>query len=90
LLEPIMALEIFTPSEYMGDVLGDLTARRGKVKDLVSQAAAQIIRADVPLAELFGYATAIRSLTRGRAGYTMEPKVFAIVPEEVQKRILSR
>ena len=67
LLEPIMALEIVTPAETMGDVLGDLNARRGKVKGLVSQPPAQIIRAEVPLAELFGYATAVRSLTRGRA-----------------------
>ncbi|MCG2679017.1 MAG: elongation factor G [Kiritimatiellae bacterium] len=90
LLEPIMALEIFTPSEYMGDVLGDLNARRGKVKELASQPPLRIIRADVPLAELFGYTTKIRSLTRGRAGYTMEPRVFEIVPEEIQQRILSR
>jgi len=90
LLEPVMALEIFTPSEYMGDVLGDLNARRGKVKELASQPPLRIIRADVPLAELFGYTTKIRSLTRGRAGYTMEPRVFEIVPEEIQQRILSR
>ena len=85
-----MALEIATPAETMGDVLGDLNARRGKVKGLVSQATAQIIRAEVPLAELFGYATAVRSLTRGRASYTMEPLMFEIVSEQIQKRILSR
>ena len=90
LLEPIMALEIVTPAETMGDVLGDLNARRGKVKGLVSQPTAQIIRAEVPLAELFGYATAVRSLTRGRASYTMEPLKFEIVSEQIQKRILSR
>ncbi|MFA5042951.1 MAG: elongation factor G [Kiritimatiellia bacterium] len=90
LLEPIMSLEIVTPAETMGDVLGDLNARRGKVKGLASQPPAQIIRAEVPLAELFGYATAVRSLTRGRAGYTMEPFMFEIVPEQIQKRILSR
>ncbi len=90
LLEPIMALEIFTPSEYIGDVLGDLNARRGKVKELASQPPLQIIRAEVPLVELFGYTTTIRSLTRGRADYTMEPQMFAIVPEDIQQRILSR
>ena len=90
LLEPIMALEILTPNEYMGDILGDLNARRGKVKDLVSQPPLQIIRADVPLAELFGYATAIRSLTRGRASYTMEPRLFEVVPKEIQQRVLNR
>ena len=90
LLEPIMALEIVTPAETMGDVLGDLNARRGKVKGLASQPPAQIIRAEVPLAELFGYATAVRSLTSGRASYTMEPLMFEVVPEQIQKRILSR
>ncbi len=90
LLEPIMALEIVAPAECLGDILGDLTARRGKVRELVSQPPRQVVRADVPLAELFGYATAIRSLTRGHADYTMEPRLFAIVPEDVQQRILSR
>ncbi|MBI2442019.1 MAG: elongation factor G [Lentisphaerae bacterium] len=90
LLEPIMELEIVTPAETMGDVLGDLNARRGKVKGMVSQPPLQIIRAEAPLAELFGYATAIRSLTRGRASYTMEPLIFAIVPEQLQQRILER
>jgi elongation factor G len=90
LLEPIMALEIVTPSETMGDVLGDINARRGKVKGLAGAPPAQLIRAEVPLAELFGYATAVRSLTRGRASYTMEPLMFETVPEQIQKRILSR
>ncbi len=90
LLEPIMALEIYTPSEFMGDVLGDLSARRGKVTEHESHPPMQVLRADVPLAELFGYATTIRSLTRGRANYTMEPKVFARVPEDIQQRLLSR
>ncbi|MBI2438336.1 MAG: elongation factor G, partial [Lentisphaerae bacterium] len=90
LLEPIMALEIVTPGETMGDVLGDLNARRGKVKGLVSQPPLQIIRAEAPLAELFGYATAIRSLTRGRASYTMEPLMFEVVPEQLRQRILNK
>ncbi len=90
ILEPIMALDIVAPAETLGDVLGDLSARRGKVKGLGSQPPAQIIRAEVPLAELFGYTTAIRSLTRGRAHYTMEPLLFEVVPEQIQQRILSR
>ncbi len=90
LLEPIMAVEIVTPAETLGDVLGDLHARRGKVKHLASQETVQVVRAEVPLMELFGYATTIRSLTRGRASYTMEPRMFDRVPEQIQKRILSR
>jgi elongation factor G len=90
LLEPIMALEILVPAEHLGDVLADLNARRGKVREMTTHQDLQLIQADVPLAELFGYATNIRSLTRGRAGYTMEPVLFEIVPEAIQKKILNR
>jgi elongation factor G len=90
LLEPIMFLEIATPAECMGDVLGDLNGRRGKVKEMVARGATQIIRAWVPLAELFGYSTAIRSLTKGRASYTQEPETFDIVPGAIKDQILSR
>ena len=90
LLEPIMALEIITPSEFMGDVMGDLNGRRGKVEELEARDAAHIIRARVPLAELFGYATAIRSLTRGRASYTLEPEAFDIVPASIRQKLLNR
>jgi len=90
LLEPIMALEIITPDEYIGDVLGDLNARRGKIIGVVSRHALQVIRADVPLVELFGYTTTLRSLTRGRGSHTMEPVAFENVPEQVQKEVLSR
>jgi elongation factor G len=90
LLEPIMALEIVTPAEHMGDVLGDLNARRGKVKEMVARDDSQIIRAKAPLAELFGYATAIRSLTKGRASYTMEPEQFDIVPAAIREELLNR
>jgi len=89
LLEPIMALEIMTPDEYIGDVLGDLNARRAKILGVTSKPPVQIIRADAPLVEIFGYASMLRSLTRGRGSYTMEPIMFAIVPEQVQKRILT-
>jgi elongation factor G len=90
LLEPIMKLEIVAPAETMGDLLGDLNGRRGKVREMKTRADLQIIEAGVPLAELFGYATASRSLTRGRGSYTMEPEHFAIVPPAVRDAILSR
>jgi elongation factor G len=90
LLEPIMKLEIITPSEYMGDVLGDLSARRGRVREMTARGMVQVIAADVPLAELFGYSTAIRSLTKGRASYTMEPTCFDRVPEGIQKQLVNR
>ncbi|MDZ4198729.1 MAG: elongation factor G, partial [Kiritimatiellia bacterium] len=90
LLEPVMAVEILTPEESMGDVLGDLNARRARVRDLSSFEDVRVIRADVPLAELFGYATALRSLTRGRASHSMEPKSFEAVPESLQSGILNR
>lgn len=90
LLEPIMALDIVTPAEVMGDVLGDLNSRRGKVRGMETRGDMQIVQAGVPLAELFGYSTVIRSLTRGRATYTMEPEEFAIVPETIKQVLLSK
>ncbi len=90
LLEPIMKLEIITPEEYLGDVLGDVSGRRGRVKEIEASESAQIINADVPLAALFGYATSLRSLTKGRASYTMEPHCFEIVPETIQQSLLNR
>lgn len=90
LLEPLMELEIITPSDFMGDVMGDLNGRRGKVRDITARGANQIIRARVPLAELFGYSTAIRSLTRGRAVYTIEPEKFEIVPGNIREQLLNR
>ncbi len=90
LLEPIMALEIITPDEYVGDVLGDLNARRGKITGVICKSSFQVIRAEVPLVELFGYTTTLRSLTRGRGSYTMEPVTFEIVPANIQKKVLNR
>ena len=90
LLEPIMALEIVTPAESMGDVMGDLNSRRGKVVEMDAREGSQIIHARVPLAELFGYSTAIRSLTRGRASYTLEPESFDVVPKGLKDELLSR
>lgn len=90
LLEPIMALEIVTPADFTGEVLGDISSRRGKVNDMIAKGEIQAVHGTVPLAELFGYSTAIRSLTRGRASYTMEPVQFDIVPETLTKELLNR
>ena len=90
ILEPIMALEISMPPEHLGDVLNDVSARRGHVVNMEGRELVQIIHARVPLAELFGYSTAIRSLTRGRASYTMEPACFDVVPEAIQRQLLDR
>ncbi len=90
ILEPIMSLEIILPAEHLGDVLNDVSARRGHVQDMVGKETVQVIHARVPLAELFGYSTAIRSLTRGRASYTMEPACFDVVPETIQQQLLER
>lgn len=90
LLEPIMKMEVVAPDEHLGDVLGDLNSRRGKIKEMVAQDGSQIVHAEVPLAELFGYATSLRSATRGRASYSMEPCLFDVVPENLKNSILNR
>ena len=88
LLEPIMRVEVTTPEEHLGDVLGDLNVRRGQVQDMTQRETYRLVDALVPLAELFGYATALRSLTKGRASYTMEPDRFDVVPPAQAKRVL--
>ena len=90
LIEPIMALEIVTPAEMLGDMMGDINARRGKVTEMTARGELQVVSAAVPLAELFGYSTVIRSLTKGRATYTMEPKGFDIVPEDLKQVLLAK
>ena len=89
-LEPIMKLEITTPPESVGEVLGDLNARRGSVLDMDMRGDMQLVHARVPMAKMFGYATAIRSLTKGRASYSMEMDMFEIAPRNVREEILSR
>ena len=89
-LEPIMKLEITVPPESVGEVLGDLNSRRGSVLDMDMRGDMQIVHARVPMAAMFGYATAIRSLTKGRASYSMEPDMFEIAPKNVREDILSR
>jgi elongation factor G len=88
LLEPIMDVEVTTPAEFLGDVIGDLNARRGRIREMESRPEAHIVRASVPLAEMFGYATAIRSVTRGRASYSMEPSCFEKVPKQKEEQLL--
>ena len=89
-LEPIMKLEITTPPESVGEILGDLNSRRGNVLDMDMRGDLQLIHARVPMAQMFGYATAIRSLTKGRASYSMEPDMFELAPKNVREEILSR
>ncbi|HEY8240128.1 MAG TPA: elongation factor G [Kiritimatiellia bacterium] len=90
MLEPVMKVEVVTPDEHLGDVIGDLNSRRGRVKEMVAREGTQIVKADVPLAELFGYSTSLRSVSRGRASYSMEPSSFEFVPESLQTALLNR
>lgn len=90
LLEPIMDIEITTPDDHMGDVIGDITSRRGFVKEVDSQGNTAKVLALTPLSELFGYATALRSLTKGRAAFSMEPAHFEKVPVSIQEKILEK
>jgi len=89
-LEPIMKLEITTPPESVGEVLGDLNGRCGTVLDMEQRGDLQVVHARVPMAQMFGYATAIRSLTKGRASYSMEPDSFDLVPRAVREELLAR
>ncbi len=90
LLEPIMSVEITTPEEFMGDLIGDQSSRRGKVQGMEDRAGSKIIRAETALAEMFGYATNIRSLTQGRASYSMQFSHYAEVPKEISNEIAKK
>jgi elongation factor G len=90
LLEPMMRVEVVTPEEYMGDVMGDLNRRRGMVQGMEDSSMGKVINAEVPLAEMFGYSTDLRSATQGRATYTMEFDKYAIVPGNIADGIISR
>jgi elongation factor G len=90
LLEPIMAVEVETPEDFMGNVVGDLSSRRGVVQGMEDLAGSKIIKAEVPLAEMFGYSTTMRSLSQGRATYTMEFKNYAEAPKQVSEAIINR
>jgi elongation factor G len=89
-LEPIMRVEVVTPEEFMGDVMGDLNSRRGHIQGMEPRANAQIIKASVPLSEMFGYATELRSATQGRATYSMEFSHYQPVPKQVETGILAK
>jgi elongation factor G len=90
LLEPIMKVENSTPEEYQGDIMGDLNRRRGKIMSIETRGGLSIVNAEVPLAEMFGYSTAIRSLSKGRSSYSMEPHAFEQVPEQVKAAVLEQ
>ncbi len=90
LLEPMMAVEVNTPEEFMGDVIGDLNRRRGHIESMEPRGNAQVVRAKVPLSEMFGYATDLRSKTQGRAAYTMQFKAYEQVPKSVAEEIISK
>ncbi len=90
LLEPVMSLEIITPEEYLGDVMGDLNSRRGKIEGFTARKDAQVIRAHAPLSEMFGYATRLRSMTQGRAIYTMQFSHYQEAPKSVTDKILEK
>ena len=90
LLEPMMAVEVVTPEDFMGDVIGDLNRRRGHIESMEPRGNAQVVRAKVPLSEMFGYATDLRSKTQGRAAYTMQFKAYEQVPKSVAEEIVSK
>lgn len=90
LLEPIMGVEVVTPEEYMGDVIGDLNSRRGKIQNMEKRGNVQVIRAQVPLSEMFGYATDLRSETQGRATYTMQFSHYEEIPKNIMDGIVSK
>jgi elongation factor G len=90
LLEPVMDVEVVTPQEFMGDVIGDLSSRRGKILDMENRAGAQVIEARVPLATMFGYATRLRSMTQGRANYTMQFGAYEAVPQNIFQELTAR
>jgi elongation factor G len=90
LLEPIMGVEVVTPEDYMGDVIGDLSSRRGRVEAVEQRGSSRVIAAQVPLSEMFGYATDLRSRTQGRATYTMQFHSYQEVPESISREIIAR
>ena len=88
LLEPVMKLEVVTPDEYVGDITGDLNKRRGQVENVDSMVRYQIIKAKVPLAEMFGYVTVLRTITSGRATSSLEFSHYAITPHDIMENVI--
>ena len=90
LLEPVMKVEAVTPKDYLGDVTGDLNRRRGIVLGMVESVTGNIVRAEVPLAEMFGYATDLRSMSQGRATYTMEFEKYVEIPNNIAEGLIQK
>ncbi len=90
LLEPIMDVEVSTPEQYLGDVIGDLSSRRGKIKSMEDKSGVKVIRADIPLGEMFGYATTLRSITQGRGTYIMQFSTYEEVPSSIAEKIIKK
>ena len=90
ILEPIMKVEVVAPEANLGDIIGDLSSRRGQIGEMGVRGNVRYVRAEVPLAEMFGYATNVRSLSQGRASFTMEPSHYAEVPGNVAKAIIEK
>ncbi len=90
LMEPIMAVEIITPDEYLGDVMGDISSRRGKIDGMSQRNEAQVIKANVPLSNMFGYVTDLRSITQGRAVFHMQFSHYYQVPASVETEIMEK
>jgi elongation factor G len=90
LLEPVFDVEVTTPEDYLGDVIGDLTARRGQIGEMGTRGNTQVVTAQVPLSEMFGYATDLRSKTQGRANYTMQFSGYEPVPESLANEIVAK
>ena len=90
LLEPIMRVEVTVPEDYMGDIIGDLNSRRGQIQGMEARGNAQIVRAFVPLSEMFGYATDMRSMTQGRASYSMFFDHYSQVPNNLAQQLMKK
>ena len=90
LMEPMMKVEVTTPEEYMGDVIGDINSRRGMVAELAERGNMKVVNAKVPLANMFQYVSQLRSITKGRASYSMELDTYEVVPPNVEKEIMSK
>ena len=90
LLEPMMAVEVETPEDFMGNVVGDLSGRRGMIQGMEDVVGVKVIKAEVPLSEMFGYSTTLRSLSQGRATYTMEFKHYTEAPKTVAEAVINK
>jgi elongation factor G len=90
ILEPVMKVEVITPEDFMGAIMGDINGKRGQIEQMEDQVGNKIIDAHVPLSEMFGYSTALRSMSQGRASYTMEFSHYAEVPNHVATKLMTK